>query len=232
MLSPRARFGLAPLAGAVLVLLLHTLLVFHFEPPSVFLGERAVEGGDFDTHYGQVSRFVDAMDGWGQIWSYDPSLLAGRPAGVLFDCDTKAWNVWTYALHLAGVSRGRAFNLFVVVGSLLVPLIALAAGWLVLRRAWGAVLVALLASLVWSFDSQTHFFWWIGMIAWTLGSVLALLPLALFARYVEAPRLGSALGTALSLAITLLVHPFTFFVLVVPMTRSFVAARPSLSRAA
>lgn len=83
-------FRTTPWAGAALVVVfaLHALLTFHFYPPAVVWGSQPLVGADFDTHFGQASRFVQTMKTWGQIWSYDPSLLAGRPAGVLFDCDS------------------------------------------------------------------------------------------------------------------------------------------------
>lgn len=215
-----------PLAVITATLALHTILTFHFLPPSVFLADVALVGADFDTHYGQVARFIEAMQRWGHIWSYDPSLLAGRPAGVLFDCDTKAWNLWTYALYVLGVPKQRAFNLFVLAASLALPLVALLTGWLFrFARAQTALLTAL-STLVWFFDSQTHYFWWIGMVTWALGSYLALVPLGCFARFVDAATMRWGAATAVSLSLVLLVHPFTFFALVVPMGVLFVRAPP------
>ncbi|HMJ16188.1 MAG TPA: hypothetical protein VK524_32460 [Polyangiaceae bacterium] len=208
----------------------HVLLTFYFERPESFLNDLPVMGADFDTHYGQASRFVDAMRGYGKTWSYDPSLLAGRPAGVFFDCDNKAWNFWTYALHAAGLSKGLAFNTFVIAAFLAIPWLVFLGARLFGFELGAAVLAAAVASALWFFDSQTHYFWWIGMITWTLGSAFSLIPLGLFYRFCRAPRRGTGELTAITLALCLFIHPFTFFVLFLPMALLYLRARPGFTR--
>ena len=208
----------------------HTLLTFHFYRPEVIWADLPLLGADFDTHFGHASRFVQAMKGWGEIWSYDPSLLAGHPAGVLFDLDNKAWNLWTYALNALGVSVPRAFNSFVIAASLSVPPASFYGARLFGMSPWQAVLFCFTSSTIWFFDSQTHYFWWIGMSAWSLASNLALIPLGLFYRYVRRPALATGGGAALTLAGILLVHPLSFFILILPMGALYLRASKTLER--
>jgi len=219
-------FGLAALS------LLHAALTFHFDPPDVILSAEPLSGADFDTHYGQTLRFARAMDGWGRTWSYDPSLLAGRPAGALFDCDNKGWQLFAYALHRAGAPLGLAFNLFLVVASLSAPLLAHGAARLVGLPRSASLAVAVGTSLIWFFDSQTHYFWWIGMVSWALASHVALVAFALFLRYLRAPSAARGVASSLVLGLTLLIHPFAFVALSVPMTVPWFVARRSLTRRA
>ncbi|HEY6562098.1 MAG TPA: hypothetical protein VI072_32750 [Polyangiaceae bacterium] len=208
----------------------HTFLTFYFERPESFLSDVPVYGADFDTHFGQASRFVDTMRGYRRTWSYDPSLLAGRPAGVFWDCDNKLWNFWTYALHAAGFSKGYAFNLFVIAAFLTIPWLVFTGARLLRFPLGASVLSTAVATLLWFFDSQTHYFWWIGMVTWTTGSYFALIPLGLFYRYCRTPRRATGELTAVSLAVCLLLHPFTFFVLFLPMGLLYVRARLRFTR--
>ncbi|HMJ16437.1 MAG TPA: hypothetical protein VK524_33715, partial [Polyangiaceae bacterium] len=216
--------------GALVLLVGHTRLCLYFEPPAAFWNAVPLRSGDFDTHFGQASRFADAMRGWGKIWSYDPSLLAGHPAGVLFDCDNNFWNLWTYALHSLGLPKALAFNLLVVAAPLTIPALAWVGARLLRFSAAQALLFSAIGSLLWFFDSQTHYFWWIGMLAWPFGSYVALVPLGLFYRFTRSPRAVTAVLSALTLALSLLVHPYTFFVLVVPMGVMCVRAWPGMTR--
>lgn len=219
-----------PGAAFVLVCVFQGWLTFYFERPEAFLRDEPVLGGDFDTHFGQAARFVDSMRGFQKTWSYDVALLAGRPAGVLFDCDNKAWNLWTYFCTARGLSVARSFNLFVIAASLSLPFVVFAGARLLRFSTRAAILCCFCLSLLWFFDSQIHYFWWIGMITWVYACHFALIPFGAFYRYCRTPSVPFAAATALSLALSLLIHPFTFFVLVVPMGALFVRAWPRFER--
>lgn len=203
--------------AAVLSLGLHVGLTLHFDPPSVVLSETPLSGGDFDTHVEQTWRVLEGLDGWGQPWVYDVRLLAGCPNGVIFDADNKGWELFTYGVRGLGVHQATAFNLFVWAAHLLLwPFMLMTARLFGLSR--GAALgAASLASALWFFDSYLHWFWWVGTTAYAMAAYFCLLPLALFHRFVRETRHWQGAAVCVLLAASLLIHPYTFFILVVPM---------------
>ena len=213
--DPRGRGRLV--LAALAVLAFHLGWFFYFVPPATWWSDLPIPGVDFETHVGQTWRFLEAIDGWGRTWLYDPRLLAGYPHGVVFDADNKGWEVWTWALRGLGLPAALAFNLFAAFAHLLVlPVVYASARLFELRRA-AAVWAAFLASLLWFFDSFAHWCWWIGMVAYAIAGYLCLLPLALFWRWLRDRRAWQAVACALALGLAHLVHPYHFVVLVWPM---------------
>ncbi len=209
----RGAFALAVVA----LLGLHLLCFNHFMPLAVWWTDQPILGVDYETHVAQVWRAIEGLDGWGHSWVYDVQLLAGTPAGVIFDADNKGWEVWTWALHRLGVPQGLAFNLFAVAAHwLLLPVVFLSARLFGLTRA-PALAATAMASLLWYFDSFAHWCWWVGMTAYAFASYLCLLPLALFYRWLQTRSPWLALATGLTLGLTHLVHPYSFFILAAPM---------------
>jgi hypothetical protein len=92
-------------------------------------------------------------------------------------------------------------------------------------RAWSSLLCAALASLFWFFDSFSHWVWWVGMGAYGLASFACVLPLALFHRFCEQRRPWQAALCAMLIGVGHLVHPYTFFMLAVPMAVLYLRAR-------
>lgn len=213
-----------------LVLAGYAAALLYFLPPKVMLSREPVSGQELDTHVVQTWRVVDALERHGKSWAYDPQLLAGCPQGVVFDADNKAWELWTFALTRAGVPRGTAFNLFVAAVHLLVPLLLFASGGLFGLARVGRLALVALGLLVWCFDSTVHWAWWVGMVSWAAAGVLCLPVLGLFWRFLEEGRPRYALGLAPVLAAVHLVHPYAFFVLVVPMTAMYARAFRGLGR--
>jgi hypothetical protein len=210
----RGRFALAALA----LLAFHAAWFCYFLPPSVWLADAPIPGVDYETHIAQTWRVLEGLGGWGRTWVYDVSLLAGAPQGLIFDADNKGWELWTWALRGLGAPQGLAFNLFVVAAHWAVLLVVYASARLLRLGRWASLAAAAMASLLWFFDSFSHWCWWVGMVAYAVAGYLALLPLALFYRWLADRRAWQAVAAALALGGSLLVHPYTFVILVVPMT--------------
>jgi hypothetical protein len=161
------------------VVALHLALLAYFAPPGLMFSKRPVITADYALHVYQVQRALEAFKGWGKLWGYDPLLLAGQPAGVVEDLTSKGTELFVIALNSVGVHPGFAFNLFIVVTHLAVPLLGYAtARFFELSRATSLV-TALLWVLMWFFDSFLHWCWGIGMVSWAPSSMLALLVLSL-----------------------------------------------------
>jgi hypothetical protein len=203
--------------GGSALLALHLLLCNHFIPLRTVLRPEPVQGDDFDLHIGQTFRVLKGLDGWGNSWVYDVQLLAGQPEGTIFDADNKGCELWTFALWKLGVNKAVAFNSFLLLAAVLGPLIVFTAARLFSLGAGASLVAAALASALFFFDSFSHWVWFVGMISYAFASYLALLPLALFHRFLESGRAWTAATCACLLGIAHVVHPYTFFMLALPM---------------
>lgn len=213
-----------------LVVLMHLGLTLYFVSPAAVFGDEPLSGDDFDLHIGQTFRAVEGLQRWGHSWVYDVDLLAGNPAGVIVDSGNKGWSLWTYAGESLGLSRAVAFNTFVLFGHLLAPIAVFLCARLFGLAPRVAALAAGFASLYWFFDSFTHWVWWVGMCSYATASSFALIPLGLFNRFiVHGSRLAGAAAAPL-LGLSLLIHPYSFFILVVPMGLLYLRAARGLAR--
>ena len=209
--------------GLLAVAALHTRLCFSFERPGAIFGDYPLTTIDYDTHYEQTLRALEAFERSGRTWSWDPHLLAGSLAGAIFDADNKLHELWVIALHRFGVAPHRAYNLFVVLAHVLVPWIVAGAARILGLRGWTTVAAAALASALWYFDAFSHWSFWVGMISWSLGALLALLPLATFIRWSTTRSPAWLAATLPALALALQCHPYTFFVLAPPMVAAWLS---------
>ncbi|MCK9462348.1 MAG: hypothetical protein M0R80_22210 [Proteobacteria bacterium] len=201
----------------VLLLAAYAAAMLYWEPPAVLLADEPLSGRDLDTHIEQVWRVTETLDGFRKSWAWDPQMLAGSPQGVIFDADNKGWELWTFALTRLGVGKGLAFNLFIALAHLLLPIVLYSSARLFdLGRAARFVVVAL-GLCVWCFDSFIHWAWWEGMVAYAMASYLCLLPLALFHRFTSGGKLRYAIALAPVMGALHLAHPYSFFILAVPM---------------
>jgi len=160
-----------------LVVITHLFLTFYYERPKLMFSEEPNSWLDFDTHIEQVWRVTEALDGWGKSWAYDVQMLAGYPTGTIFDADNKAWELLTYVLWKAGLAKGTAFNLFILLAHLMLPAVVLASARLMRLDWWSCAAALGLSVLLWFFDSLAHTCWWIGMQAFAIIGTLFMLPL-------------------------------------------------------
>ncbi len=228
--APSFRRRLVFPALALLLGALHVLYVFHVEQPAAMFSRHPISGRDYDIHINQVWRVTEALDDFGRSWAWDPQVLAGFPTGTIFDADNKAWELWTWTLAKLGMPKGQAFNLFLLLAHLLLPLVVFWSARLFALSRLSALLACALASGIWFFDGFVRWSWWEGMVAYSFAAYLCLPALALFHRFLVHRRFRHAAALALVLAFAHLVHPWVFLVLVVPMgvlyARAFRSLRP------
>ena len=191
-----------------LSLLLHGLLVLYFFPPRVVAGGEPVGAIDYALHQYQADRARQAFEGWGKLWGYDPQVLAGHPAGALEDLTSKGLELFVITLGQLGVNSVLAFNLFILVVHLCVPLLAWLTAWLLGLSPIQRAVATLLWVLLWFFDSLTHWIWYCGMISWAAGTCLALLLVALVFRVVQRGPAWGWIPVALLATLLVTVHPF------------------------
>ncbi|MCA9666019.1 MAG: hypothetical protein KC503_10540 [Myxococcales bacterium] len=202
---------------------LHVAVVFHAIRPSVIESPLNYEGVDYQTHLEQTKTIAYLLERYGHLWGYDPNLLAGQPAGLIFDVDNKLHFLFSYGIHrLTGARLIVAFKLFPLISSLLAPLILLLAARM-LRLDWRQSLCAFgLCVFIWLSDHATRFMWGVGMISFATASYLSVLAAALFFRYLTEPSIRRLAATALTLAIALNAHVWAFAILVVPLIGTYV----------
>jgi hypothetical protein len=218
-----------PVAFAAL-LVLHVALVHHFAPPEALAGSEPVTMVDPDTPPAQARRVVDGLAERGVLRSYDAHRDAGAPAGTVFDAASPAWTLCTWALTRIGVPFAHAYNLFVLLVHLLVPLAAFAAARLFRLGRWLSWLAAALAVAIWFFDATTHWSWWLGRVGWAAAAVAVPLALALLHRAVEDGRIRHAVGLAVMLALVPLLHPLAALALLPPLLVVWIARAFVLDR--
>ena len=212
------------------LLAVHAVLVDRFVPCKRVFVDAPLTGVDYDLHVGQVFRVVEALQGWGKSWLYDVQLLAGQPEGTITDAGSKGWELWTFALSSLGVPRAIAFNSFVLFVMLVSPVLMLMAAFAFRLGPRVALVAAGMTSTLWFFDSHLHWLWFVGMISWSGASCLAILTVGLHYRFVVRPRVGAAVLCGASAGLCLLIHPYTFFVMAVPMIAMYARAARRMSR--
>ncbi|MBI5480674.1 MAG: hypothetical protein HY906_17585 [Deltaproteobacteria bacterium] len=224
--APRRVLRVALPAG---VLALHVALVLFFCPPAAVFSQYPVFTIDHILHYGQAAKVQKAHQGWGKTWAYDPFHLAGTVEGAGLDSDNKGAEAWVIALSWLKVPPARAFNFFLLFIQLALPFAGYGAARLLAFGHRGGTLAALLFVLLWFFDFFLHWCWYCGMYSYATASYLCGLCLALFYRFTggaaggtaRSPGRGASLGwyvgLLVAMCVTHVVHPYAFFVLVVPL---------------
>ena len=213
-----ARHRLALAIPLVAVLVAQALLTIYFAPPEVLFEDQPLAWADFSFHVSETGAVRAAFDEAGASWAYDPRLLAGYPAGAVFDCDNKAWELFALALEGAGVPPGLAFNLFVYLVHLLVPLAVYFGARLFDLSIRASAAAASAGVALWFFDSFIHYSWYIGMVTSAGSSYFVLLPLAFLHRFTDRGGTSAGVGLVATLGAAHLLHPFSFVALVIPMT--------------
>lgn len=216
MIVTAAHRRVAFAAGWIAVLGLQLGLLSYFNGEMLW-SDQPYAGLDFDTHIEQTWRVLEGLEQVQRTWVYDVHLLAGMPNGVIFNADNKGWELFTWGGTLLGLSRGFSFNLFALLCHLSIVPILYTGARLFRVKPWAALLAAAFATLFWNFDSWSHWCWYVGMIAYSFGSFFFVLPLGFFYRWTTERRPGWLVGVAVTLALAHLIHPYSFFVLVVPM---------------
>ncbi|MCA9666018.1 MAG: hypothetical protein KC503_10535 [Myxococcales bacterium] len=195
--------------GLLAVVALHVTLALYFVPPSVVFSKKPIYDIDYALHWYHVERALESWRGAHKLWSYDPHVLAGHAAGALEDVSFKAVELWVIALRAVNVHPAVAFNLFALLVHLLVPLLAYLVGHLFRLERRQRLVLVVLWSMLWYFDSFVHWVWFCGMISWALASQLGIVALGLLYRSLEEKtKKRYIIGLALVTSFLALHHPF------------------------
>ncbi len=192
----------------VALICVHLALLLHFAQPSVMLSRQPVVTVDYALHVYQIDRARTSFAEHGKLWSYDPLVLAGQPAGVVEDLTSKGTELFVIALENLGVPWGLGFNLFILLVHLLMPLSAWLVGALLRLSRFQTLMVHGLWLWLWFFDSFMHWSWWIGMITWSFASYSIVVFAALLWRALQEQRLKHLLWLCVLTPTLAIAHPF------------------------
>ncbi|MBW2734531.1 MAG: hypothetical protein JRH20_19260 [Deltaproteobacteria bacterium] len=205
---------------------LHLVLLFQFVPPTVLFSERPLNEIDYSLHYYQVDRANEAFGQSGRLWGWDPQQLAGNPVGTVEDMSSKTLELFVIALTRLGVAQGLAFNLYILLLHLLLPLLAIWAACLFRLSRGATFALTLLWVLLWYFDSFLHWCWYCGMISWVFISAFSVVAVGLVYRVFEGGNDPAGRGrvsavvqwaaAGLGCAIIGIFHPLAVVVVAVP----------------
>jgi hypothetical protein len=165
---------------------------------------------DFALHFGRASILASELYEAGRLWAYDPSVMAGYPLGAtVFDLD----NVGTAVLMaLLPMSPAVAFNLVVWACLAFAPLVI----WIATRLLGCTRDEATAAMAAGTIIAASTITFRLGMFADFAGTYLVVLVVALAARHLARPRLGSFLALVTVGSFGLLLHVLVGVMALVP----------------
>jgi len=188
----------------------HLILASLLVSPGVLFGGEPITSLDYSLHFVRVWATDEMLAEHGRIWGYNPFFLAGYPAGTVFDVNNHFIELFGVTLHRVGVSLPTAFNLFVFLALLLVPVFT----WMAARNfglsPWQQVTAVGLAILLWFTDGEVRIAWRVGVIA--SGVAMYTLPFALSClhRYIERRTRAWLAAFLVTGTLVSLLHPLSF----------------------
>jgi hypothetical protein len=215
-MTPPGRARLPRVVFAMSVFL-HLGLLWYFTDRALLTSGEPVLTFDYALHVYQIERASDAFERFGALWSYDPFVLAGQPAGVVEDLTSKSAELFVIAARKLGLGLGSAVNLYVLLAHLGLPF----SGWAAARLFGCTRAIAAATSLswvlLWHFDSLFHWCWYVGMISWATASYLSVLVIALAHHAVRTKKTAHYVALGVLAALLCIVHPFAVLTAAAPL---------------
>jgi hypothetical protein len=179
--------------------------------PASLLTPEPFTGDDYALHAGRAAIVAAELPRTGRLWVYDPTIMAGYPLGAtVFDLDNVGIAAWMALLEPLGA--GRAFKLGVWLCLVLAPLGIFVGA----RRLGAAADEAVAAAAATTVIAASAITFRLGMFANFAVAYLAVLVVALAARHLDQPRLGSFLALVGVGTLGLWLHVFLGILVLVP----------------
>lgn len=170
------------------------------------LGTQPMLRRDFSYHYSQIVELGDIIANQGDAWGYSARFFAGYPIGISSNLGSKGWTWFVYLLSTLSINTVLAFNLFTVLGWLMMPMLIYKAAREFELSAKTATLAAVIASIYWWGSYPYSFIANWGGTAFVISMPLALFALATFATYARSGRLRDLIRMGLVFALCGWVH--------------------------
>jgi hypothetical protein len=150
----------------LIIFVLPALLTTVFFNPKDILSNTAVYTDDYAMHLSQCIATKRFVDGFGNIWGYDPFLLAGFPRETLVNADNRAWELVFYIFSPL-IGPGRAFKIYPLFFLFLYPFAVYRASRNFSRSRETALITAAYAIVFFHLSLAIDFFY-CGMISYML----------------------------------------------------------------
>jgi hypothetical protein len=122
VVPPGDYFGKRKRSLLLFILLIHLLALCLFFPPDEVVNDKPVVTLDHSIHYYQIVRSREVLWNYATVHSYDPSFMAGYPAGALFDIDMKGAELFCAALRPLDSARAMKFYILLCYATLVLSL--------------------------------------------------------------------------------------------------------------
>lgn len=207
---------------------IHLALVAHFAPPAILLADSPLLGDGYALSTYHADRALLAAERGGTSL-YDPQVLAGRRAGAVHGLGGDGLVYVALVAKAVGLAPHRLFGAALLAGHALVPLLGAAAAALFGLGRRAVLAGAGLWTLLWFFDSLSHFAWQNGEFSWAFASLSGVVAVALGHWARGAPeRRCWALGAGLTLIAVL--YPLALVIPVVALIVMMIRDREIRSR--
>ncbi|MFQ5600165.1 MAG: hypothetical protein ACE5G2_06385 [Candidatus Krumholzibacteriia bacterium] len=172
--------------GIVLALLCvsHALAFLFSLPPQQILSDEPVHTSTHAAHYYRIFAAHHLLRDTGRASGYDPFFMAGYPAGLVVDPDTRGDVLFAHLFAFVGLPY--ATKAYIVLVHLLVPVVVYAASRLVRLSRSAGLFAAFLAVVYWQWGRPfLGHLRWTGMHSYLLACQLGVLGIALFVRFFD-----------------------------------------------
>lgn len=212
----------------LIVTLLHTLGVLLFVVPAeeLFTPVPFITQ-DYALHYYHTVTSTGFMEGWGRVWGYDPTFMAGYPASTVFDVSFKFGELFVFATPF--LDKAVSFKLLITSTFLSIPiLLSFTARFFGLKRGESNIFILLSVAFWWfSLYREMVFF---GMVSYVFVSYLSLFLLSVLKRYLEKPSGKVLAWLTVLMTLTFMVHILSPIIIVIPALLLVYSHRRGLGR--
>jgi hypothetical protein len=151
---------------------------------------------------------------FGKTWGYDPFLLAGYPAGVLFAADNKAWEILFYVLTFF-VSDGYAFNFYIILFFLAYPFLVYGAAKNFDLSEKESLIATIFSILVFYLTIAIDFVSF-GMLSFVFASYFSFYVFSVFYRWLNSSRIKYYLILLIVAPLLMLMHLVSPVIIFIP----------------
>ncbi len=199
----------------LIIVLLHGLYsITALIPFDCLLNGSPVYDDDYAMHLYHCLSAKETLLSFGKTWGYDPFLLAGYPAGILFAADNKAWELLFYVLTFF-ISDGYAFNFYIILFFLAYPFLVYGAAKNFDLSEKEALISIVFSILVFYLTTAIDFVSW-GMISFVFASYFAIYVFSVFYKWLSTSRIKYYLILLIIAPLLMLMHLISPVLVLIP----------------
>ena len=198
----------------VLIFILCIFSIFILLPVDCILKGSPVYSDDYSLHYYNCLHNKEMLLNFGKTWGYDPFLLAGYPAGVLFAADAKAWELLFFVLSFF-FSDGFSFNFYIILFHLVHPFLLYSAARNFDFSKKESLISAFFSFGVLYFTNAIDFVYW-GMISFVFVSYFSIFVFSFFFKWLKSTQFKYYLILLVAGSLLMLMHIMSPILVFIP----------------